>query len=804
MRVSKDEIIAILSQFNPWWRGDGIPDLSTWQRNAQKQVRSWINSPPTHRALMISGARQVGKTTLILQVIDDLLRDNKAHPANILYVTFDHPILKLVGVDAVLDAWREKVPKQEGREFIFLDEIQFMDDWEIWVKHQVDFSKQRQITFTGSAMTLREEKKESGYGRWETIRLSTLSFDEYIHLKKLNLPSLPKLQALEELFSWDNSTFEKVSNMATSYTEHFHDYLIRGGFPQTALLESVTQSQRLLREDIIDRALKRDITALFGVRRVLDLEQTFLYLCMHDSGLLDMMALCSNLGVPRPTAQNFIDILEATHLIYRLRPFGYGKEVLRGRYKIYLADAAIAPAVLLKGKSILDDPQALGVSVETAVYKHLATRHYQQQNVGFTYWKGGTKDFEVDFVAEVEGQTLPFEVKYRTQHTQPADLQGLLNFCDQKNLDKGYVITKSLKDFGLMEGIQSTKIRILRIPAALLCYWMGEAELISTAKNQIKKWKLEEAEYMTNPKKHHYVPQFLLREFLPPNEDQLFVYDTKNEKIRPQKTKEIACESNFYSILTDGKSDKQLEKKFSHIEGKAAGVIKRFKQRAPLNEEDKETLARFIALSRVRTPTFLNNLAKLEVNFTEAEFFKKTQDIDFTQERTKEISRDLILKHSFFWWYWEFLEEKILSMKWSLFEAPYGRAFITSDNPLCSILKPSESNQNGVSIIQEFDDRSLRLFLPLSKNHAWLGHMEFDKDDYYQADDSWMTMFERNCVIWANRYVYASTDDTAILEHAIEYKDICPFDITLPEDERSGFVHSRVKAKRVSEGGETA
>jgi len=47
---------------------------------------------------------------------------------------------------------------------------------------------------------------------------------------------------------------------------------------------------------------------------------------MHDSGLLDMMALCRNLGVPRPTAQNFIDILEATHLIYRLRPFGYGKK----------------------------------------------------------------------------------------------------------------------------------------------------------------------------------------------------------------------------------------------------------------------------------------------------------------------------------------------------------------------------------------------------------------------------------------------------------------------------------------------
>jgi len=41
----------------------------------------------------------------------------------------------------------------------------------------------------------------------------------------------------------------------------------------------------------------------------------------------------------------------------------------------------------------LDDPKALGVSVETAVYKHLATKHYQQQNVKLTYWKGGAPEF---------------------------------------------------------------------------------------------------------------------------------------------------------------------------------------------------------------------------------------------------------------------------------------------------------------------------------------------------------------------------------------------------------------------------
>ena len=476
MKVSKNELIAILAQFNPWWRDENISDLPAWKRTAHKEVSSWLENPPTHRALMISGARQVGKTTLILQLIDDLIKQGKTPPANILYATFDHPILKLAGIDAVLEAWREREPKQDGPEFIFLDEAQFIRDWGTWVKHQVDFCKQRQIILTGSAMPLLQADQESGVGRWHTIRLSTLSFYEYIQLKGLNLPPLPRLYSLKEIFDWNSAEFYRVSEIAVSYVGHFNEYLVKGGFPQTALLETVTQSQRLLREDIIDKALKRDMTALFGVRRVLDLEQTFLYLCMHDSGLLDMTALCNNLSVKRPTAQNFIELLEATHLIYRLPPFGYGKEVLRARYKIYLADPAIAPAVLLKGKSILEDPVSLGVSAETAVFKHLFTRYYQQ-NIRFTYWRG-KKDLEVDIIAEIEGQIIPFEVKYRSQHTvTQKNLQGILDLCQQKNLDHAYVVTKSIDDFGLTKNFQGINTQILRLPAVLLCYWMGEAEL---------------------------------------------------------------------------------------------------------------------------------------------------------------------------------------------------------------------------------------------------------------------------------------------------------------------------------------
>ena len=473
MKISPSELISVLAQFNPWWRGGHIAGLPAWKRAAWHELNQWVTQPPVHRAVLLSGARQVGKTTLLLQCIEDLLQQG-VPAANILYVTFDHPMLKLGGIDAVLAAWREREPRTEGIEYLFLDEAQFIRDWGTWVKHQIDFVKDRRIVFTGSATPLLEADQESGVGRWHAIRITTLSFYEYLHIKQLALPELPPLRSLRHLFDWTAPDFYRVTELAAPYTGHFHEYLVRGGFPQTAQIESVAQAQRLLREDIIDKVLKRDMTALFGVRRILDLEHTFLYLCMHDGGLLDMTDLCSNLQVKRPTAQHFIELLEATHLIYRLPPFGYGKDVLRARYKVYLADAAISSAVLLKGKNILDDPTALGVATETAVFRHLFARYYAQQ-VRFTYWRG-KQEREVDVVAEVGGQIVPFEVKYRTQHTGVRELKGLMELCQQKNISRGYVVTKALDDFGLLAGTPEG-INIMRIPAPLICYWMGESEL---------------------------------------------------------------------------------------------------------------------------------------------------------------------------------------------------------------------------------------------------------------------------------------------------------------------------------------
>jgi predicted AAA+ superfamily ATPase len=118
------------------------------------------------------------------------------------------------------------------------------------------------------------------------------------------------------------------------------------------------------------------------------------------------------------------------------------------------------------------------VATETAVFKHLFARYYARQ-VRFTYWRG-KKNYEVDLVAQLGDVLIPFEVKYRAEHAGARQLKGLFELCKDKRVERGYVVTKLPDDFGPLSSSEKPATKIMRIPAPLLCYWMGEAETHST------------------------------------------------------------------------------------------------------------------------------------------------------------------------------------------------------------------------------------------------------------------------------------------------------------------------------------
>ena len=173
------------------------------------------------------------------------------------------------------------------------------------------------------------------------------------------------------------------------------------------------------------------------------------------------------------------------NLIHRLQPFGYGKEVLRARHKIYLADTAIALSVLLKGKALWRTAELLESLPRRAVFNHLYSRYYQQ-SVGFSYWQRPAKEAEVDIIASIEDRTVPFEVKYRSQATGPDDLRGIRQFCLERDVNRGYVITKDLFDFKLLPLVaDGSNLTFAKIPAPLACYWLGSPELEKAVPNAL-------------------------------------------------------------------------------------------------------------------------------------------------------------------------------------------------------------------------------------------------------------------------------------------------------------------------------
>jgi len=481
MIVEKQELFSVLQEFNPWWESEEVPSLPDWERTVSRELHEWTDRLDSSRALLLSGPRQVGKTTLLLQAIRRLLAKG-AKSETILYATFDHPIIKLAGADTLIQVWRElHVLPEDQPIYLFLDEIQYVENWATWLKHQADFNKAYKIAVTGSALPI-QKGQESGVGRWETLKIPTLSFYEYLMLRKVTLPAIPKVQSFVELFDWAEGDFLKAGRQAQMLVPHFHEYLMRGGFPEPALIDDITRTQKLLREDIVDKVLKRDMTAIFGVRRIIELEKIFLYLCLHDGGTIDVSKIAQELeGISRSGVTKYLELFEQSHLVYRLKPYGYGKEVLRGKSKYYLADPAISGSVLLLGRRLLQRPEKLGSAVEAAFFKHLFTRYYQR-SIGFSYWqdrKGKRK--EVDVIAEFGDHVIPFEVKYQDKSVVQGDVVGLRLFVEEKSLDRGYVITQRSDDFGPLQAhsarpgkrAEFLDGRIMKIPAPLACFWLS-------------------------------------------------------------------------------------------------------------------------------------------------------------------------------------------------------------------------------------------------------------------------------------------------------------------------------------------
>ena len=475
--VSDEQIIKVLRQYNPWWRNPAAikEESKPQKRIAYHEALKIIRHKTLRRFAVLSGARRVGKTTIMYQMIDTLI-DEGINPKNILYVSFDNPIVKLVNIETVLSIYEALYPIQ-GTKYIFLDEIQYTENWELWMKVLYDSRKDIRLTATGSASPILEKgSADSGTGRWTILKIPTMSFYEYCRLLKIEEPILPDNLRLTRLAKMSNAELGDLMYRFAPLEGHFNRYLTIGGFPELVLSDDDTYAQRMLREDVADKVIKRDVLTLFNIRSPLLMEKLFLYLCMNSSEIFSVTTAAKELeNISVSTIDSYIEALEMSNLIYLAKPMNVGsKGSLKGKPKIFIADAAIRNAVLMID-DVLSDEEELGAMVETTVYKHIIS-FYQGSSAQLGYFrKAKDNQKEVDAVIELPREKILCEVKYRSNsHITATD--AIVELCnDEKSkVTSAFLITKRIDDFGIVK--HETKTPILRIPAIAFLYILGKAE----------------------------------------------------------------------------------------------------------------------------------------------------------------------------------------------------------------------------------------------------------------------------------------------------------------------------------------
>ena len=429
---SSEEIAQVFDAQNPWHRQGGVPSAFAPPRErplAQLLWRRLRNDRP-RRYQLILGPRRVGKTTVLYQTVRHLLERGVA-PSDIWWLRMDHPVL----MQERLDSLAATVVRRSGASadhpvYLMLDELTYAGDWDRWLKTFYDEEWPVRVAATSSAAAaLSGGRHESGVGRWDVQYLTPYLLTEYLDLSGRPYEVDPGADLAETLRSWPPgaraSDELRRGRESLMWTGGFPELLDPGrwmehGDEQTRLLES----QRVLRNDAVERAVYKDIPQSFGIGNPVMLERLLYVLAGQITGLLSPKNICRDLdGMSQPTLENYLSYLSRAFLIFTLPNFSGRESAIqkRGR-KVYFTDGAIRNAALLRGLAPLDNPTEMGHLLENLAVSSLNSLAVQT-NVRLHHWRDG--DREVDIIFNHPQRPLALEVASSPDHSR-AGLYALM------------------------------------------------------------------------------------------------------------------------------------------------------------------------------------------------------------------------------------------------------------------------------------------------------------------------------------------------------------------------------------------
>ena len=257
----------VLREQNPWKHTGAVP--ASWALPVERPLPALLSghllTGEPRRFQLVLGPRRVGKTTCLYQTVRRLMSLGIS-PARIWWFRLDHPLLMRLDLHRLLGIVRDGVDDPNEPAFVFLDELTYARDWDLWLKTFHDERWPFRIAGSSSSTAaLRERRLESGVGRWEEQYLAPYLFGEFLDLVETDV-SIPVEATLSETVRAALNARCEVS-MLQSLRRTF---LLTGGFPEllvaagtdTAVEDEdsmLLRSQQTLRSDAVERAIYKDI-----------------------------------------------------------------------------------------------------------------------------------------------------------------------------------------------------------------------------------------------------------------------------------------------------------------------------------------------------------------------------------------------------------------------------------------------------------------------------------------------------------------------------------------------------------------
>ena len=444
---------------NPWWETGSVPE-SLNPSTKRAKYDALVKGLSDTRITAIIGPRRVGKSTLMYQLIDHLLKNGRVPPKRVCFMSLENP---LVEFDEALDIYLSEILNEplkglKDRIYLFIDEVHFWGDWNRRLKRFVDLKLPIKMVVSGSSAThLTKGSVETLAGRISEVYVYPLDFGEFVKFRDpafyekfayLRDTDILSTEGAERLLSKKSD----ISIHREMFYSHFQAFRKKGGFIPYLNLE-FPEYHRLLRSDIIEKTIYKDLSIIYNFRSPLALERILIHLSLHSGELLNYQNVSQEFGISLPSVEKYLKYLETAHFAVAVKNIlPSGKPALKSYLKAFISDLSIK-RVMARG---IEDE---GFEVETIVFNNLY-RKSMENEWGVFYWRH-QKD-EVDVVIKRETGLVPVEVKFRKVIKQ-ADISGLMKFMEGFGCDVGYVITRDDLKVGNVNGK-----KIFYIPAYLL------------------------------------------------------------------------------------------------------------------------------------------------------------------------------------------------------------------------------------------------------------------------------------------------------------------------------------------------